>query len=152
MKHPLAAYLAVVFAASMACAGAAAALTKDEVKAAKDKIEATYKADKKNCDAMKDNAKDICMAEAKGKQKVAKAELDASNKPGPRADEKVKQAKADAAHDVANEKCDDLKGNEKDVCKKDARAAQTKAIGEAKTARAEAEKGAKSAAAAGQRK
>ena len=32
-------------------------------------------------------------------------------------------AKADATYEVAKERCDDLSGNAKDVCKKDAKAA-----------------------------
>ena len=54
----------------------AADMTRDQYKAQKDQIEATYKADKKSCDAMKDNAKDVCNKEAKGKENVAKAELE----------------------------------------------------------------------------
>jgi hypothetical protein len=46
-------------------------------KAEEERIEAQAKADKAKCDPMKGNAKDICQAEAKGKEKVAKAELDA---------------------------------------------------------------------------
>ena len=101
MKHHH--MLATAFAACLAftATGAFAALSKDEAKAAKDKIAAAYKADKEKCDALKDNAKDVCMAEAKGKQKIAKAELDATQKPSPRADEKVKNAKADAEYDLA---------------------------------------------------
>ena len=84
----------ITFAAMLtlgfASAGFAAdntAMSKDAYKAAKDKIEAQHKADKKACDGMKDNAKDICNAEAKGKEKVAKAELEAQYKPSPRNDE-----------------------------------------------------------------
>jgi len=46
-------------------------------KAEDQRIEAEYKAAREKCNSMKDNAKDICTAEAKGKQNVAKAELDA---------------------------------------------------------------------------
>jgi hypothetical protein len=41
-------------------------------------------------------------------------------------------------YDVAKEKCDDLSGNAKDVCVKDAKAAQAKAKAEAKDDRADA--------------
>ena len=44
-------------------------------------------------------------------------------------------AKADADYDVAKEKCDDLKGNDKDVCVKQAKAAHTKAKADAKVAK-----------------
>ena len=40
--------------------------------------EAQYKTDKAACDALNGNAKDICMEEAKGKEKVAKAEAEAA--------------------------------------------------------------------------
>ena len=68
---------------------AADGMTRDAYKAEKDKIETQAKADKKACDGMKENAKDVCQAEAKAKEKIAKAELDAKNKPGAKADEKL---------------------------------------------------------------
>src|SRR5690349_9460620 len=49
-----------------------------------DRIEAEYKADKAKCDGMNGNAKDVCEKEAKGKEKVAKAELDAKANPSER--------------------------------------------------------------------
>ena len=58
---------------------------------------------------------------------MAQAELEAQYKPSPRNTQKVAEARADAAYEVAKEKCDDLKGNEKDVCEKDAKAARVKA-------------------------
>jgi hypothetical protein len=91
-----------------------------------DKIEAQYKADKAKCDRMSGNAKDVCQKEAKGKEKVAKAELDQKNSPSARNQRKVEEAKADAKYDVAKERCDDLKGKDKSACEKDAKAAHEK--------------------------
>jgi hypothetical protein len=54
-----------------------AKLSKDEYKSAKDGIAAAYKTDKASCDTLAGNAKDICMAEAKGKRPVANADLNA---------------------------------------------------------------------------
>ena len=119
-------------------ATSAMALTEPEYKMAKDKISADYKAAKTNCDALKDNAKDICVKEAKGAENVAKAELDAQHKPSDKATNKARMARADADYDVAKEKCDDLKGNAKDVCVKDAKAAHTTAKENAKVAKAAA--------------
>lgn len=134
MKH---AFISLAIAACCGFAGTAgAALSKDELKAEKDRIEADAKAAKERCKTLKDNAKDICMVEAKGNEKVAKAELDAKNNPGPRADEKLKVAKADAAYELAKEKCDDLSGNAKDTCNKDAKATFASAKGDAKAAKA----------------
>ena len=59
----------------------AGAMSQDEYKVAKEKIEANYKMDKAKCDGLKDNAKDVCEKEAKGKQNVAKAELEQQFKP-----------------------------------------------------------------------
>jgi hypothetical protein len=90
--------------------------------AEEDKIEADYKAAKAKCDTMQGNAKDVCQKEAKGHEKVAKAELAAKANPSARNERKVAEAKAEATYDVAKEQCDDMKGNEKDACQKDAKA------------------------------
>lgn len=90
--------------------------------AEEDKIEAEAKEAKAKCDTMQGNAKDVCQKEAKGHEKVAKAELAAQKNPSARNQRKVSEAKADAEYDVAKEKCDDMKGNEKNACQKDAKA------------------------------
>ena len=46
-----------------------------EYRADKERIDADYKTAKANCKSLSANAKDICMAEAKSNEKVAKAEL-----------------------------------------------------------------------------
>ena len=61
--------------------------------AEEDRIEADAKAAKAKCATMKDNAKDVCEKEAKGKEKVAKAELNAKNNPTPSNQRKVAEAK-----------------------------------------------------------
>ena len=115
-------------AVALAVAGSAYAQTDRKVKnAEEDKIEAQYKADKARCDAMTGNAKDVCVKEAKGKETIGKAELNAKADPSERNQRKVQEAKAEAAYDVAKERCDDLKGNEKDACQKDAKAQHEKA-------------------------
>ena len=111
-----------------------------------DRIEAEYKADKAKCDTMKDNAKDVCEKEAKGKEKVAKAELKAKTNPTAANQRKVQEAKADAAYDVAKERCDDQKGNEKNACEKQAKAEHERAKADIKRADA---KNAKTSAGSG---
>jgi hypothetical protein len=132
--------ISLLAAAGIALAGAANAaergtMSRDVYKADKDKIEAQYKADKAHCSTLSGNAKDVCQAEAKGKEKVAKADLEAEYKNTDKARYAARVAKADAAYDVAKEKCDDLSGNQKDVCVKQAKAAHTKATSDAKVAR-----------------
>lgn len=107
-------------------------MSKDEYKAAGKKISAEYKADKANCDTLAGNAKDICKDEAKGKNQVAEAELEAQYKPSNKATYEVSIAKAKAAYAVAKEKCDDKAGNDEDVCVKEAKAALVRGKADAK--------------------
>lgn len=106
-------------------------MSKDQYKSAKDGIAADYKTAKVDCDSFAGNAKDICMAQANGKEKVAITELDAENNPSANARYKVRIARADADYAVAKEKCDDRAGNIKDVCMKQAKAAEVAAKADA---------------------
>lgn len=63
------------------------------------------------------------MAEAKGRNKVALAELDERNEPSAKSRQKLKLAKAEAEYDVAKEKCDERAGDARDACVKEAKAA-----------------------------
>lgn len=125
--------LALVLAALLPLtATQAAMMSKSDYKAAKARISDTYKADKSACTSMMGNAKDVCMEEAKAKEKVARAELeyDHSGKASDR--NKVLEVKAKTAYAVAKERCDDLAGNAKDVCVQEAKAQETKALADAK--------------------
>lgn len=126
--------LIAVLVASL-CAGQALALTKDEYKAGKDRIEAEYKTAKEQCKSMNGNAKDVCEEEAAGKEKVARAELEAAYRPTPRNQEKVRVARADAAYEVAKEKCDELAAEAKSNCEKDAKAAHKTGLQQARSAK-----------------
>src|SRR3954469_4639351 len=122
---------AAAFATALAlgfAGSASAAMNKSEMKTEKDRIEAQYKSAKAACKDMKGNAKDVCMKEAKGQEKVAKAELEARDKGTPKAQEHLRKVQADAAYEVAKEKCDDLKGKEKSACKKDAKSAKSTTV------------------------
>jgi hypothetical protein len=110
----------------------AATLAKADYAAGKTRISADYKAAQTACKALSANAKDICMVEAKGAEKVSRAELEFSYT-GKAADNTgVYVARADAAYAVAKEKCDDMSGNDKDVCVKQAKAVHAKGLAEAK--------------------
>src|SRR5450631_2063223 len=110
----------------------AATMTKADYNAGKTRISVDYKADKAACAGQAGNAKDICIEEAKAKEKVARAELEYgyTGKSGDR--NKVLVAKAEAAYAVGKEKCDDKAGNAKDVCVKEAKATEIKALADAK--------------------
>ncbi len=94
----------------------------------KTQVSATYARDKAACKVLAGNAKDICMEEAKGKRNIARAELRYVHTEKPGDLTKVGEAKAHAAYDVAKEKCDDLAGNDKAVCNKEAKAVHIKAL------------------------
>lgn len=124
--------LAIAALLSMPLAHAAGTVSKVDYSAGKNRISAEYKADKAACKPMAGNAKDICMEQAKAKQTVARAELEYGYT-GTQADaDKVGIAKAKSAYAVAKERCDDLAGNPKAVCRKEAEAAETKALADVK--------------------
>ncbi len=105
----------------------------DEYKREKDRIEADAKAAKAKCKDMKDNAKDVCMAEAKGNEKLAKKELDFKKNPNDKNRQDVEKMKAEVAYELAKEKCEDQKGAaEQASCKKQAKAEKDRAIAGAK--------------------
>lgn len=125
-------YIALALCLTFGLAAQAQTMSKTEFKNAHEKIEADYKAAKIPCDSLSGNAKKICTVEAKGNEKTLLAEIDARNKPSADADRKVRDTKASAAYDLAKQKCQDLAGNPKDVCIKEAKAAETAAKADAK--------------------
>ena len=124
--------VAAAVALAFSAGAIAANMSKDDYTAAKARIAADYKTASTNCGSFAANAKDICIAEAKGKDKVAKAELEAGYKPAKDSSYKVSIAKAEADYAVAIEKCDDKAGNDKNVCVKEAKAAQVSTKADAK--------------------
>jgi hypothetical protein len=110
----------------------AAMMSKADYEATKTRIKANYKADMTACGSMSGNAKDICVEQGKAKEKVALADLMFSYS-GKDADRtKAMVAKAESSYAVAKERCDDLAGNPKDVCLREAKAAEIMALADAK--------------------
>lgn len=99
-------------------------LSKDAYKAEKDRIEREYKAEKARCDSLAENAKDICLIEAKGRGEVAEADLQARYEPSKENRDKARAVKAEADYAAAKERCDDRAGNAKDICLKEAKAVE----------------------------
>ena len=119
--------LAVSISVAFSTGAMAQALSQDEYKAAVDRISAEYAAGEKTCDSLAGNAKDVCMAQIKGRERIANAELDARQEPTREKKRDALVVKADAEYAVASEKCDALAGNAKDVCMKEAKAAEVRA-------------------------
>lgn len=107
-------------------------ISSQQYSAQQDRIKADYKAARAACDKMSGNAKDICVEQAKGDEKVAEAQLQYQRSGKPADATKVALAQAEAAYEVAKERCDDLKGADKDACIKDAKAAEARAKADAK--------------------
>ena len=105
-----------------------APITEEVYKLAKDDLDQHYAREKLTCDSATGNAKDICKAEVSGAEKVAQARLKAQHT-GKQADKDAAvEARIEARHKIAKERCDDLQGNQKDVCEKQAKAEHDKAM------------------------
>jgi len=128
--------ISLLAATGMAFAGAVIAadtgISRDDYKARVDQAAQQFKVDKDNCKSMSGNAKDVCMEEAKGKEKIARAEAEAAYKNTDAARYDARVAHVEAEYAVAKEKCDDQTGNAKDVCVKEAKAAEVKGKADAK--------------------
>jgi hypothetical protein len=131
LTHTLKASLIVATLMALPLAQAAT-MAKADYKQGKSRISADYKTDKAACASLADNARDICIEEAKAKRDVARAELEYSYTGKPADATKVQVVKAESAYAVAKERCDDKVGNAKDVCVKEAKAVEVKALVDAK--------------------
>jgi hypothetical protein len=119
--------------------GSSTPMTKDNHTLATTNADAQYKIDRDTCTSLGGNAKDICVAQAKGKDRVTKADADAAYENTPKARETARVAHAQANYDVSREKCDDLAGNRKDVCVKEAKSELVKGKANAKVDRVAAD-------------
>ncbi len=126
--------LAAIIGLAISASAMAEPLTQAQYKAAKTEISKTYTSEKAACKSLAANAKDICIVEAKGHEKISKAENEAAYKPSVKNTLDVRMAKADAAYAVAKEKCDDAADNAKDVCRKEAKSAFVAAKADAEVA------------------
>lgn len=118
--------------AALGFPGVSHALTQAEYANKLNRLSADFEAAKRTCDTMSGNARDICMAEANGANRVGKAELAARYTGTVQARYEAQVARADTDYDIAKERCDDFAGNAKDVCLKDAKAALVRAKAGAK--------------------
>ena len=82
------------------------------------------------CDAYGGNARDVCLAEARGRESVARAELRAQYQPGTSNLRKVLRARADAIYAVSIERCDDEADEGRAACVKEAEASRARDLAE----------------------
>lgn len=83
-----------------------------------EQIDNQYKMDKKACDGMKGNPKDVCQQQAEATRDKARADAKAG-KAKAEANHDAAKARNDADYKVGKEKCDAMSGNAKDACMAD---------------------------------
>ena len=72
---------AIAIGLAFSAGAMAQAVSKEQYQSGRDNIAADYKAAKAACGSLSGNANDICAAQASGREKVAKAQLEAEYKP-----------------------------------------------------------------------
>lgn len=108
-------------------------MTKRQFQAASKTIAAEHQTSKEACASLAGNAKDVCIVQAKAKSNLAEAELLARFEPTAAHRNAVTVARTEGEYAVASERCDDLAGNAKDVCVKEAKAAKVHGLSDAHT-------------------
>ena len=109
-----------------------AAITKAEHTSAVKAAEMSYKNAKATCGSLAGNAKDVCIAEAKVEKTYSIAKTDGDYKDTAKAIFDGRKEVAKAEYDLAKTKCNAKAGNDKDVCIKEAKAIEARALADAK--------------------
>jgi peptidoglycan hydrolase CwlO-like protein len=130
----IAASFAVIFATGVYAQGSpnASGSSGQGGQSQKQQIDQQHQAALKKCDSLKDNARDLCKAEADGQQKVAEAQTRVNERDTPKNRLDLAEAKADADYKVAKAKCGDQVGDAKNACEQEAKAVQNLAKARAK--------------------
>ena len=122
----------VAVAAGVGLAGMSAPLAqglgKAEYQAARKTIESDFRSAKTGCEPMPGNVRIVCIADVRGRESIALAELRAAYEPTNDALVDVRIAKARAALELARARCDDLPVQRKPPCTADAEAAHGAAL------------------------
>ncbi len=120
-------------------ASQAETISKENYEKANSEADVTFETAKRNCESFSGNAQDICVSEAKGAHSVARANAEANYRGTEHARFKAAKSKVEAVYQIAIERCDDLSGNKKDICRQEAKAEKTKGYEAAKLASKNAE-------------
>ena len=134
MNKLLATLLATVAGATIAAAPAFAQKTDTAgYRTAMDKIAADHKTAKQKCDALKDE--DVCEEQADVMRARAEADAVAKYDNTPARRDAARRKLADAEYELAEEKCDTMKGDQKDSCMATAKSVRTAALADTKASR-----------------
>ena len=96
------------------------------------RIDREHEAAKDACKPLKGNAQDVCKKEADAKKKIAMAELKVQKKDTPENRKDLAETKAKAEYEVAMERCEDQKGDAKQMCQREAKSKRDSALAAAK--------------------
>lgn len=122
MRNSIGLMLTVIAMQSAIPVFAASAEEKATYIAANDKAETDYKLARTHCDRLNDNAKSLCIAQAKAAQIKIESNATAVYEDTPVARATARIDIADANYDVDKVKCESQFGNSRDVCSKKAEA------------------------------
>jgi hypothetical protein len=111
------------------------ALTRDDVKAQKVRIEEQYDQAQTRCRRVQGHARELCNERARGERDIQQAELQLQAEPTGDNDQKLRTARAEAAYSLALVRCKDLDGQARGVCRDDAKSVFNEAKAEAKLQR-----------------
>jgi hypothetical protein len=125
--HFIAAAVAAAFAASGYAQTGQKTLSEQTQESAARQIEAEHKAALDRCATLRDNAVDVCRAEADGRRRVAEARLQLERRNTSENLQGLARAQANAQYRVENERCDNLQGEASKACQKQAQMNRDKA-------------------------
>ncbi|MDB5955780.1 hypothetical protein [Ramlibacter sp.] len=111
------------------------ALTRDDVKAQKVRIEEQYDQAQTRCRRVQGHARELCNERARGERDIQQAELQLQAEPTGDNDQKLRTARAEAAYSLALVRCKDFDGQARGVCRDDAKSVFNEAKAEAKLQR-----------------
>ena len=107
-------------------------LTRQRFEAGMKRIEVQYRADREACRRLQGERRALCDAQAKGKERAAKARLEARFEGTPDAILQAKEVTAEANYQVARKKCGTLPRDARDGCMGAAKAAREAALRQAR--------------------
>ncbi|MBT2334882.1 hypothetical protein J7E49_13320 [Variovorax paradoxus] len=104
-----------------------------EYGAAKERIGANLKVALGQCELQVDAAKAVCIKEARGREKIALAELDQQRRPSDANARRLAETRVAVNYEVAREKCNDRQADDKAACLSRASEEESKARAGIKT-------------------
>jgi hypothetical protein len=132
MKKTISALITSSLLGAALISGAAYAQETPYYKSEIEKAKIQYETDKKRCDTLKGNDRDVCQERAAANLQIAESDLKAYEKNTTAANIKAEKERIKQLHKVDDEKCESYKGNAKDVCEAQADAVMKRREGNLK--------------------